>query len=95
VVNLTRFPLFFPEKREFFLERAGGTRTYLQLAPSFRPMPLISIEASYEFQDVTLPQGAFTTQVVNGRMNVNVSNTWLTTTLASRRRSPTRSAIGR
>ena len=23
VVNLTRFPLFFPEKREFFLERAG------------------------------------------------------------------------
>ena len=23
VVNLTRFPIFFPEKREFFLERAG------------------------------------------------------------------------
>lgn len=25
-VNLTRFPLFFPEKREFFLERIGFTR---------------------------------------------------------------------
>jgi hypothetical protein len=60
----------------------GGTRTYLQIAPAFRPMPLLSVEASYEFQDVTLPQGAFTTHVLNGRMNVNVSNKWLTTTLA-------------
>ena len=45
-------------------------------------MPLVSVEASYEYNDVTLPQGAFTTHVVNGRMNVNVSNKWLTTTLA-------------
>jgi hypothetical protein len=60
----------------------GGRRTYVQLAPAFRPMPLISIEASYEYNDVTLPQGAFTTHVVNGRMNFNVSNKWLTTTLA-------------
>jgi hypothetical protein len=45
-------------------------------------MPLMSVEASYEYNDVTLPQGAFTTHVVNGRMNVNVSNKWLTTTLA-------------
>jgi len=60
----------------------GGTRRYVQLAPAFRPMPLISVEASYEYNDVTLPQGAFTTHVVNGRMNFNVSNKWLTTTLA-------------
>jgi hypothetical protein len=60
----------------------GGTRRYVQVAPAFRPMPLVSVEASYEYNDVTLPQGAFTTHVVNGRMNLNVSNRWLTTTIA-------------
>jgi hypothetical protein len=60
----------------------GGTRQYLQVAPAFRPMPLVSVEASYEYNTVTLPQGAFNTHVVNGRMNVNLSNKWLTTTLA-------------
>jgi len=60
----------------------GGTRQYVQLAPAFRPLPLVSVEASYEYNDVTLPQGAFTTHVVNGRMNFNLSNKWLTTTLA-------------
>ena len=54
----------------------------MQVAPAFRPLPLISVEASYEYNDVTLPQGAFITHVVNGRMNFNVSNKWLTTTLA-------------
>jgi hypothetical protein len=60
----------------------GGSRSYVQIAPSFRPMPLVSVEAAYEYNDVALPQGAFTTHVVNGRMNFNVSNRWLTTTLA-------------
>ena len=60
----------------------GGTRQYVQLAPAFRPGPLVSLEASYEYNDVTLPQGAFTTHVVNGRMNLNPSNKWLTTTIA-------------
>jgi hypothetical protein len=60
----------------------GGRRHYVQLTPSFKPFPLLSFETSYEFNDVTLPQGAFTTHVVNARANVNVSNKWLTTTLA-------------
>lgn len=60
----------------------GGRRQYVQLAPAFRPMPLVSLEASYEYNDASLPQGAFRTHVVNGRMNFNVSNKWLTTTLA-------------
>jgi len=60
----------------------GGSRTYVQVAPTFRPRPIVSVEASYEYNAVTLPQGAFTTHVVNGRMNVNASNKWLTTTLA-------------
>ena len=60
----------------------GGARHYVQVAPAFRPMPLVSLEVSYEYNDVTLPQGAFTTHVVNGRINVNPSNKWLTTTIA-------------
>jgi hypothetical protein len=54
----------------------------VQFAPVFHPRPLFSLEAGYEYNDVVLPQGAFTTHVVNGRMNVNLSNRWLTTTLA-------------
>lgn len=60
----------------------GGRRSYVQLGPAFRPAPLVSVEAAYEYNDVALPQGAFTTHVVNGRVNVNVTNKWLTTTLA-------------
>jgi hypothetical protein len=60
----------------------SGRRHYWQVSPAFRPSPHFSVEASYERNDVTLPQGAFTTDVVNGRLNVNLSNRWLTTTLA-------------
>jgi hypothetical protein len=54
----------------------------VQIAPALRPLPLVSLEASYEYNDVTLPQGAFATHVVNGRMNFNLSNKWLTTSIA-------------
>jgi hypothetical protein len=60
----------------------SGHRKYVQIAPSFRPLPLVSVEAGYEFNDVTLLEGAFTTHVVNARINFNLSNRWLTTTLA-------------
>ena len=50
--------------------RRGGRRRTCRSRPA------------YEFNDVDLPQGAFTTHVVNARMNVNLSNRWLTTTLA-------------
>jgi len=60
----------------------SGRRHYVQVAPAFRPMSHLSVEASYELGDVTLREGTFTTHVVNGRMNLNLSNKWLTTTLA-------------
>src|SRR4029077_3656547 len=53
VINLTRFPLFFPEKREFFLESSGifafGTEGRAQLFysrrigldPQGQPVPII------------------------------------------------------
>jgi hypothetical protein len=52
-VNLSRFPLFFPEKREFFLERIGFTRFGQQemaelfysrrigLSPDGEPVPIL------------------------------------------------------
>jgi hypothetical protein len=60
----------------------GGRRRYFQVTPSFKPMALVSVETGYEFNDVSLPQGAFTTHVLNARLNLNLSNRWLTTTLA-------------
>ena len=56
--------------------------TYVRLGPSWRPSSLLSFEAAYELNDVELPQGAFTTHVLNARINVNFSNRWLTTTVA-------------
>ena len=59
----------------------GGTRRYVRFGPSWRPSPLLSLETGYELNDVTLPAGAFTTHVLNARVNVNLSNRWLTTTV--------------
>jgi hypothetical protein len=60
----------------------GGSRQYVRLSPAWRPSSLLSFETAYELNDVELSQGTFTTHVVNARMNVNLSNRWLTTTLA-------------
>lgn len=59
----------------------SGRRRYWQATPTLRPSPHFSLEASYERNDVSLPQGAFVSNVVNGRLNVNLSNRWLTSTL--------------
>jgi len=60
----------------------GGVRQYVRVSPSWRPSSLLSFESAYEWNDVELPQGAFTTHVVNARLNVSLSNRWLTTTVA-------------
>lgn len=60
----------------------GGQRRYVRFTPAWRPSPVLSFETSYEFNDVELPQGAFTSHVVNARTNVNFSNRWLTTSVA-------------
>ena len=51
------------------------SRVYSNATPNQQAGMLNQILAS-------LPQGAFTTHVVNGRLNVNVTNKWLTTTLS-------------
>jgi hypothetical protein len=59
----------------------GGRRRYVRVTPAYRPAPALSVETSYEVNDIVLPQGALVTRVVNARANVNLSNRWLTTTL--------------
>lgn len=59
----------------------SGRRQFVRVTPTFKPADVLSIEASYELNDVTLPQGAFTTHVLNTRANINLSNRWLTTAL--------------
>ena len=59
----------------------SGHRRAWEATPSFRPSPHFSLEIGYERNEVTLPQGAFTTDLVNARVNVNLSNRWLTTAL--------------
>jgi hypothetical protein len=60
----------------------GGTRRYVRFTPAWRPSRHLSFEPAYEVNHVDLPQGSFTSHVVNARMNLNISNRWLTTTLA-------------
>ena len=60
----------------------NGTRKYLRISPSFKPLRQFSLETTYELNEIDLPQGAFTTHVVNMRFNVNLSNTWLTSTVS-------------
>ena len=59
----------------------SGRRQYVRVTPAFKPTAIASIEASYEVNDVSLPQGAFTSHEVNARFNLNPSNRWLATTL--------------
>ncbi len=60
----------------------GGTRRALVITPTFKPRPEFSAEWSYEYNDIDLPQGDFTTHVINSRFNFNFTNRWLTTFLA-------------
>lgn len=71
----------------------SGSRTFWQVGPSYRPTSRLSFEAAYELNDVTLPQGAFTTHVVNARINVNISNRLLTSTILQRDTTADRNVV--
>ena len=59
----------------------SGNHHSLRITPALKPADVLSLEANYEINDVTLREGAFTTHVLNARANFNPSNRWLTTTL--------------
>ncbi|MEM8932497.1 MAG: DUF5916 domain-containing protein, partial [Acidobacteriota bacterium] len=56
--NLTRFPLFFPEKREFFLENAGIFQFGPDLGPFLRPFFSRRIGIARDGRQVDLDVGA-------------------------------------
>ncbi len=78
-VNLTRFALFFPEKREFFLENAG----IFEFGPAsggggFRP-PLLKVFHSRRIgiadgSEIPLLAGARVTGRIAGKWNIGVLN---------------------
>ncbi|MEE8348936.1 MAG: DUF5916 domain-containing protein [Acidobacteriota bacterium] len=57
-----------------------GTKRSLDLAADFRPNPNIHLSPGYEFNDVDLLGGSFSTHLVGLRANVSFSNNLLTST---------------
>jgi hypothetical protein len=58
-----------------------GSRKYIELRPSFRPGSRFAADLSYQYNVVDLPAGSFRTRVLNSRVNLNLTNRWLTTAL--------------
>ena len=58
----------------------NGTKRSLDLAADFRPNQNLHLSPSYEFNDVDLVEGSFSTHLVGLRANVSFSNNLLTST---------------
>ena len=56
----------------------GGNATELIIQPQIKLTEALSFDLKYLLNDVDLPQGAFTSQVINTRANYSFSNKWLT-----------------
>ncbi len=55
-----------------------GRRIELTIQPQVKVSEALSFEVSYVLDEVDLPQGDFTSQVINTRANYSFSNKWLT-----------------
>ncbi len=56
----------------------GGNLMELRVAPQIKLTDSYSVDLIYALDDVDLPQGAFTSHVLNTRVNYAFSNKWLT-----------------
>jgi hypothetical protein len=56
----------------------GGSRVELRIEPQIKLSEALSFDVSYVLDEVDLPQGDFTSQVINTRANYSFSNKWLT-----------------
>ena len=56
----------------------GGRRVELRVEPQIKLSEALSFDVSYVLDEVDLPQGDFTSQVINTRVNYSFSNKWLT-----------------
>ncbi len=66
--------LRFEYRWEFF----DGRKIELRFEPQIKVSEALSFDLSYALNDVDLPQGDFTSQVINTRANYSFSNKWLT-----------------
>ena len=55
-----------------------GRRIELRIQPQIKVSEALSFDVNYALDDVDIPQGAFTSQVINTRANYSFSNKWLT-----------------
>ena len=63
-------------EREFF----EGRRIELRIQPQIKVSEALSFDFGYALDEIDLPQGDFTSQVLNTRANYSFSNKWLTST---------------
>ncbi len=56
----------------------GGRRIELRVEPQIKLSEALSFDVSYVLDEVDLPQGDFTSQVINTRANYSFSTKWLT-----------------
>lgn len=60
----------------------SGNHRSVRVTPVLKPHNTFSLDASYEWNDVALPQGSFVTHVINARANITPTNKWIGTALA-------------
>ena len=56
----------------------SGTKRSVSLSGSVRPSPNLSLEPSYSFNDIDLPEGSFATHLAGLRTNFSVTSSFLT-----------------
>jgi hypothetical protein len=56
----------------------GGDNAELTWSPLWKPSANLSVAPAYQFTRLTLPQGRFTSHLVNSQINYAFSNRWLT-----------------
>jgi len=58
----------------------GGSNTEIVWRPLWKPSPNVSVGPAYQWSRVSLPQGRFTSHLINSQLNYAFSNRWLTAT---------------
>jgi len=68
--------LRFSPQRGFF----GGSKIFLGLNPQWKPVPSLILDLNYEVNKIDVPQGSFTSHVVNAGVNYSLSTRLITST---------------
>ena len=58
----------------------GGDNTEVRWGPLWKASPNLSLTPAYQFNHVSLPEGVFTSHLINSQVNYAFNNKWLTTT---------------